>query len=501
MKLKNILIIFVSVFSFQFLVFSFQLNFVFAQEETDSSQDNLISLDLKGIDILELFRMLSVKTGLNIVTTKNVVGRVNLFINNVRFDDVLDIVLATNELAQERKGNIIKIMTATEYEIAYGKKYDERRKVESVYLNYARPKDVAVALGNLKSNVGNVVVDEASGTLILIDTPDNLAIMKSAVKKLDQSAVTKIFELDYAKAEDVEAKIAKVLSSQVQTLQIDKRTNKILVTDLPDKMQEITRMIKEFDEASRQVLIEVEIWQLSLTEKFQKGIDWEKIFPAIKDLDFKGKFPLGLASTAVRQEVSVGTVARDRYNAVIQFLSTYGKTDILSRPHLAVVNNEEAKILVGSKEAYITSTVSQAESSTTTSEAVEFIDVGVKLNVVPTINKDGFITLKIKPEVSSVRETLTTTAGSKVPIVETAEVETTVKVKDGATILIAGLIKQTQSESRSSVPILSKIPVLGFFFSKYEKGPSSGPIKSELIICISPKIITGETGTFGMSSK
>lgn len=461
-----------------------------------SGTAELISLDLRGVDILELFKMLSIKTGLNIVPSRLVSGRVNLFINNVSFEDVLEIILISNDLAMERKNNIIHIMTAAEYQALYGKRYNEKRKLVSLKLNYAKPKDVSTALDSLRSDIGKVIADEASGTLILIDIPEQLEKMQEMVKQLDQPLVTEIFELGYAKAEDIEAKITPRLSSPVHTIQIDKRTNKIMVTDLPEKMDEIRRMVKEFDEVSRQVLIEADIWELSLTDRFQRGIDWEKIFSGIDDLDFKGKFPLGLASSAVRQEISIGTVAQDKYNAVIQFLSTYGKTDILSRPRIAIVNNEEAKILIGTKEAYITTTLSQAESSTTTSESIEFIDVGVKLNVVPTISKDGFITMKIKPEVSSVTDTLTTAQGSRVPIVSTSEVETTVKVKDGSTIMIAGLIKQTQTETTSGVPGLSKIPILGWLFSKYERGPSTGAAKTELIICITPRIITGEAPAF-----
>jgi len=464
--------------------------------KTTPTSPELISLDLKGVDILELFKMLSLRTGLNIVPTKNVSGRVNLFINNVSFDDVLEIILVSNDLAAARKGDIINIMTAAEYQALYGKKYNEKRKLISLKLNYAKPKDVSTTLDNLKSDIGKVIVDEASGTLILMDIPEQLDKMQEMVGQLDQPLVTEIFALNYAKAEDIETKLSKVLSSPAHTIQIDKRTNKVMVTDLPQKMDEIRNMVCEFDEASRQVLIETDIWELSLTDRFQRGIDWEEIFRSVKNLDFKGRFPLGLTDTATaiatRQQISVGTVAHDDYIATIQFLSTYGKTEILSRPHLAVLNNEEAKILIGSKEAYITTTLSQAESSTTTSESVSFIDVGVKLNVVPTISKDGFITMKIKPEVSSVRETLKTTQGSLIPIVETSEVETTVKVKDGNTIMIAGLIKQTQTETTTGVPGLSKIPILKWFFSKYERGPSSGPVKKELIICITPRIITGE---------
>ena len=464
-------------------------------ETANAASSDLISLDLRGVDILEVFKMLSVRTGLNIVTTKSVSGRVNLFVNNISFEDTLEIILLSNDLAMERKGSIITIMTAAEYQALYGKRYNEKRKLVSLKLNYAKPKDVSVALDNLRSDIGRVIVDEASGTLILIDIPEQLERMQEMVKQLDQSLVTEIFELNYAKAEDIATKLSQVLSTTVHTVQTDKRTNKIMVTDLPQKMVEIRKMVREFDAVSRQVLIEVDIWELFLTKAFQRGIDWERLFTSLKDLDFKGKFPLGLATTAVRQEISIGTVTRDHYNAVMQFLSTYGKTEVLSRPRIAVVNNEEAKILIGTKEAYITTTLSQAESSTTKSESIGFVDVGVKLNVVPSISSDGFITMKIKPEVSTAGTPLTTSQGSRIPIVSTSEVETTVKVKDGTTIMIAGLIKETKRETTTGIPGLSNIPVLGWFFSKYERGSTSAPVKTELIICITPRIITGEAPT------
>lgn len=490
--------------TFYFLLFSF----LYAQEpipldatvpseptESKSASPESISLDLKGVDILEVFKLLAVRTGLNIVPTKNVTGRINLFINNITFEDALEIILATNDLASDRKGSIINVMTAAEYQALYGKKYNEKRKVTSFKLKYAKPKDVATALDNLKSDIGKVIVDEASGTIILIEIPEKLAQMEEMAKQLDQPLVTKVFELNYAKAEDVQAKLSQALSSATHTIQVDKRTNKVIVTDLPDKIKEMEKIVKEFDEASRQVLIQTEIWQLSLNERYKRGIDWEKLFKSFYDLDFKGKFPLGLATTAVRQEISIGSVPQDKFNAVFQLLENYGKTEILSRPHIAVLNNEEAKILVGSKEAFITATVSQAESSTTTAESVSFIDVGVKLNVSPSISKDGFITMKIKPEVSSVRETLTTSSGTQVPIVETSEAETTVKVKDGTTIMIAGLMKEKRTEDRTGLPGLSKIPILGALFGKVEIGPLTEPRRNELIICITPKIITGEEGT------
>jgi Flp pilus assembly secretin CpaC len=124
-----------------------------------------------------------------------------------------------------------------------------------------------------------------------------------------------------------------------------------------------------------------------------------------------------------------------------------------------------------------------------TSENIEFIDVGVKLNVVPAINTDGFVTMKIKPEVSSVRETVTTALGSRIPVVETAESETVVKVKDGVMIMIAGLMKQEKHDDIAGTPELSRIPFLGALFGNRNKQTK----KTELIVFLTPHIITGDT--------
>jgi general secretion pathway protein D len=154
------------------------------------------------------------------------------------------------------------------------------------------------------------------------------------------------------------------------------------------------------------------------------------------------------------------------------------------------VNKEEAKILVGSREAYVTSSQSQGESTTITAESVQFIDVGVKLVVVPTIGSDGFITMKIKPEVSSVRETLTTEAGSQIPIVSTSQSESVVKVKSGSTLVITGLMKQEDTDDSTGLPGLSRMPIIGSFFSTKKKENK----RTELVIMITPTIISGETG-------
>jgi type II secretory pathway component GspD/PulD (secretin) len=448
-----------------------------------------ISLDLKGVDIVELLKILALKMDINIVPTKEVTGRVNVFLNNVTIEDALDIILISNSLAAVKEKNIITVMTLEKYTQLYGKKYKEPRKIRTLALKHASPKDISAALAQLKTDVGKIIVDEATGTVILVDIPEALDLMERTVKTLDTSKATQVFTLKYAKAEDIKSQLSTVLTPGSSTVELDSRTNKIAISDLPDKMKKINQLITAFDDDTKQVLIEAQIVQISLNDHTRFGVDWEKLFNTskINGLDYKGKFPVtGLSSTL--GEMSVGTLAANNFNIVVQALNSIAKTNILSRPRIAVVNNQEASILIGAKEVYFSQTQSQSSVTTTTAESVNYVDVGVKLNVTPTISDDGFIVMKIRPEVSSVRETATSPLGSKVPVVETSQAETVVKVKDKAMIMIAGLMKEDARYNRDQLPWVGNLPFLSWLFGNKDTQRT----KTELAIFLTPRIITGD---------
>jgi len=174
---------------------------------------------------------------------------------------------------------------------------------------------------------------------------------------------------------------------------------------------------------------------------------------------------------------------------MVQALKTVGDANILSSPRITVLNNEEAKILVGSSEPYATNTVTQGTSTTTTATSLTFIDIGVQLFVTPTINRDGFIGMKIRPEISSSTSNYTYgTPATTVPIVTTTQAETTVSIKDGTTIIIGGLIKDERSDNVSKVPFLGDIPFLGAAFKNTEQEIS----KKEIVIFLTPHIVSGD---------
>ncbi|MFH1777989.1 MAG: secretin N-terminal domain-containing protein [Candidatus Omnitrophota bacterium] len=461
-------------------------SFFFAAEAADvsMSEGERISLDLKGMDLIELFKLLSIKTNKNIVPTKNVSGRVTLYLNNVTFDDVFDIILVSNALAKDKRGEIINVMTAAEYETIYGERYDEKRRVEIFKLNYAKPANVFNALSQIKSNIGKIVTDEATGTIIVMDTPDKLELIKHSIEVLDRPLGTELFELKYATANELETQISKIATPGTANIMTDKRTNKLMVTDLPDKVGQIKRLVRNFDESTKQVLIEARIIQITLNKNYQMGVDWEYVFNNARKFD--GQFPVN--KTTGFGQFTLGVVGENDFAGVLDLLEHLGKTNILSRPRIMVLNNQEAKILIGTKEAYVTSTLSQGQSTTVTSESIEYIDVGLKLNVTPTINKDGFVLMQIKPEVSTVAREITTALGSVIPIVETSEAETAVKVKDGVTVIIAGLMKDERRINEGGMPVISKIPLVGNLFKSQEEESN----KTELIVFLTPHIVEGD---------
>jgi general secretion pathway protein D len=182
---------------------------------------------------------------------------------------------------------------------------------------------------------------------------------------------------------------------------------------------------------------------------------------------------------------SLNPSGNNDYSAVIEALQTQGDTKILSAPRLAVVNNESAKILVGSKQVYVTTTAVQGQSTTETAEAVNFVDVGVQLYVTPTIGVDGYISIKVRPEVSAVTENYTTSTGNKIPIVETSETETTVLLEDGATLVIGGLMKDETIKTANKIPWIGNIPFFGFFF----RNTVSETRKTELVIFLTCRVM------------
>jgi type II secretory pathway component GspD/PulD (secretin) len=172
---------------------------------------------------------------------------------------------------------------------------------------------------------------------------------------------------------------------------------------------------------------------------------------------------------------------KEDLNVMVSLLIASGEAELLARPSLTVLNGEEAQINIGSK---IPFAVPASNSGATTLWSVDYIDSGISMKILPYVSKERIITATIKPEVSSISEWRTTAAGD-FPVISTRNASTTLTVRDGETIAIAGLISNQESKNQSKVPFFSDLPLLGWFF-RYEGNQKA---KSEVVFLVTPKII------------
>lgn len=460
-----------------------------------------ISLDVKGMDIVDVLKVLATRAGINIVIGRNVTGRVTLFLKNVKVSDAFEIVILANELAYEKKGEIMNIMTAREYELFYGESFADKKQLLNIELKYANAAALAQPLNQIRSSIGRIIVNEPTNTIIIMDTADKLEEMSEMIAHFDRPLQTKVFNLKYAQADKLLTKVQESITKVGGSIKIDERTNKIAVTDYPEKIKELDTIISAFDEKTPQVLIDAQIVEISpQKDEFAMGVDWNYWLDKNVRLISALPAPALTSAATIGHNLAFGVAAADQaapvsgqrqYKSILDALRVIGETKILSSPRIMVLNNQEAKILVGTKDAYITSTTSQGGTGTTvTSQTVNFVDVGIKLYVTPTINRDRFITIKVRPEISSSTRTSITSQGqqTQIPIVTTSETETTIMIKDGTTIIIAGLKKDKREKEVKKIPLIGDIPLIGFLFRNTKDETN----KTELVIFITPHIVSGE---------
>ncbi len=458
---------------------------------------NTISLDIRDMDMVTFLKFLATEGNLNIIPSKLVTGNVNLLISMVTIADALEIVLSMNKFAYEVKGNIITILSNEEYKAIHGVECYDQRETVIYQVKYGSPKNLGAMLGNVKSEIGKIVFDDSTGTLVMIDTPEKLKEMERVIERQDIATVTRVIprltrviELKYAKVDDVKGEINKILTPDVGEMRVDTRTNSIVVSDVAHKMASIQNVIEAFDRKTREVFIEAKIVEVNLSDKFEWGVDWNAVISAVQSathISFNYPAPVTIPGSTI----VLRTLEQNNIKAVIQVLSTMAETRILSNPHLTVEEGKEASIKVIERQPYQEETTTTASGGTTTSsKSYQWVDVGVSLNVTTKINEDGFISMVIKPEISSISTWYggAPQAAGSVPVVKSANAATTVTIKDGVTILIAGLIKDGKTRTDYKFPILGDIPLIQNAFRRTVNEIT----RTETVVFLTPRIVGGD---------
>jgi type IV pilus assembly protein PilQ len=288
--------------------------------------------------------------------------------------------------------------------------------------------------------------------------------------------VTKIVPLKFANAKELSKSLDEALTQRGR-LEVDERTNSLLITDIDSEVNEVATMAMELDSRTPQVEIVSKLVDLDAKVTRELGIVWEQMNVHSSDNDISASggvlAPLGEAVGTIKLGVvqSFGNL-----EAALQALETENKADIISNPRISTVNNREARILVGQKIQLIV--MDEAGNPIT-----QLITVGVQLRVTPHVNSDRTITLDLHPEVSDLAAEATVQGGV---VINTSEADTRVLVNDGETAVIGGLISSRDTELNRGVPFLNRLPVLGNLF----KSTSTVTRKRELLIFVTPKIMS-----------
>lgn len=408
-----------------------------------------IDLHVKDLNLTKVLQLLSIQSQRNIIASRNVAGTISADLYGVDFYEALDAILHTNGFGYREKGQFIYVYTIEE--IAQLEEENRTLVYEVVRLNYINAADASAFASPLLSSAGSIALS---------------------------GEATKGFQPSFSDG-------GANLSAHQDTL---------VIRDYAENVEEILAIIDKLDTRPRQVLVEATILQARLTEANAFGVDFA-IFADLSLTDFTtplgavdelitGAFDSGSSVTTSPGSVSTGAssiklgfVGSDAA-IFVRALDSVTDTTVLAKPSVLVLNRQKVDLLVGERLGYLSTTATE----TSNTQTVEFLDVGTQLTLRPFISDDDFVRMEIRPSVSDGSTSLV--GGIVIPNTTTQEIITNVIVRSGQTIVLGGLFKEDTTISRTNVPGLGNLPVIGGAF----KGQDDTVTRSEVIFMIKPTI-------------
>ena len=366
---------------------------------------------------------------------------------------------------------------------------------------------------------------ERINVIIVLADRQNTQMIKALVKALDQptpkgAGNVQVVYLENAQAEEL-AKVLTGLPTKPQTkgeqpiistevkIVADKATNSLVITAKPEEYQVLEPIIQQLDIPRKQVYVEALIMEVRATLQISVGVDWTAAgetnlpFGADDGVAFGGSrtsgvsvfdqfgnlaLPAGLSAGVVSFPVTIGGVTFTNLATLITAAQTDNNFNVIATPQLMTLDNEEASVVVAENIPFSTRV---DEGTSTTDRAIqsfEYRDVGVTLKITPQINEKRFVKLKIFEEISRVVSETTQLSPTQVVLAPTTTkrtAETNVQVRDGQTVVIAGLVGDNVDVSTTKVPCLGDIPIVGWLF----KSESRNTTRTNLLIFLTPYIV------------
>jgi general secretion pathway protein D len=422
-------------------------------------------LHFDGQDVRKALEIVSRQAKVNILVSPGVSGTITLDLQNKTLDETLRYLATLCNLSVRRDRDVIYVSTPAE--VRQGEEDD--LPVRVYRLNYVKSTDIESMVKPLLSDKGQMTT-----------SPDSEIGMKS-----DASAVNIVGGGGGAVGSDLKAGGNSMAGGDI-----------VVVQDYEERLRKVDRVIAQIDIQPVQVLIEAVIVSVTLAKDMDLGVNFAVLDASGKALEVIGNGAALNAATGFNPATVLTTggkvvggaasgFAEDGNGvkfgwvggstpAFIRALETRGETKVLAAPRLLVVNKQPAQIHIGDQLGYVTSSVSQ----TSTTQNVQFMNVGTQLLLRPYVSSDGMIRMEIHPE----RSTGHLEAG--IPQGNTTQVTSNVMVPDGATIVIGGLIDEEVNQNWQGVPFLDRLPWLGYLFRHTEDKTT----KKELVVLLTPHI-------------
>ena len=449
------------------------------------SPGKLYSLRVREAQIQDVLLALAQESGENLVVDPDVTGTVTVNLNRVTLEQALDAILGQLGFSYRREGGIIRI----------SKPILETKIFQVNYVSTSRRGEKTV-VSTYGSGDGG---EQISASKSRISGKDDVNFWAEI-----QEGLTAIIFQEEKPAAVLGARESGVVSSMTskdgKQLVISKMSGIIQVRGFPKELREVARFLEQMEASSqRQVLIQARFLEVTLRKQFETGIRWDNIQTELLNLNltelslswnlFGGGTPTS-ATGALLVAGATGPLAGGDFVLadLVKALETQGKVKALASPKVSTMNNQTAIVKVARQDVYFTSEISQAETSTLQSFTPNTIDVGVILDVTPQIGGGGYITMNIHPSITAEFDRVTAPDGTEFPLLRIREADTVVKVRDGQTIIIAGLLQEQENTTRTGLPCLTNLPVFGYLFGYREETAE----KTELVILITPTVLTGK---------
>ena len=421
--------------------------------DVNVADNGTVEIHVNDANIVEVLRMLSLQSQKNIITSNQVSGKVTANLYGVTVHEALDAILHANGYAYREKGNFIYVYSSKE--VADLEKAERQPTTEVFRLFYTPAANAVTMIKPVLSADAQVSSTTAAVTGLPTGAGDSGG--------------------DTHATEDM-----------------------VVVTDYPDNLEKVRKLIAEIDRRPQQILIEATILRASLSENNALGVDFQvlggvdfstvtsaagqitgaAIDPATTAGGGKTLTSAGTGNTfssSVPNGLKVGIVS-NQLSVFLSALESVTDTTILANPKVLALNKQKGEVIVGRQDGYLTTTVTENAQTQT----VEFLDTGTRLVFRPFIGDDGYIRMEIHPEDSSGGLT-----GDNLPFKITTEVTTNVLVKDNHTIVIGGLFRESNNTARSQIPGLGNLPLVGAAFRQQADTTS----RDEVIVLLTPHII------------